>query len=165
MLASPQVRQENLQSFVDEMKIGRIILGEEDILRGNQIEHGPLDITLTSFASILKRGRMRILMLLGWVQVLSAQGPPEFSLTLRLLNPHVFRQGEHIAAEVNLPHPAVLQNPPAAEQWQFAGILLDPPVGCGTVVKPCVLNEPYLGGIFSPSDHTSLELNSYLPQL
>jgi hypothetical protein len=106
---------------------------------------------------------MRILMLVWWVQVLSAQGPPAFSLELRLLNPHVFRQGERIAAELNLPHPEV--RPPAAEGWQFAGILLDPPAGCGTVVKPCVLNEPYIGGIFSPSDHTSLELNSYLPQL
>ena len=106
---------------------------------------------------------MRILMLLWWVQALSAQAPAEFSLELRLLNPHVFRQGERIAAGVNLPYPAVL--PPAPEGWQFAGILLDPPVGCGTVVKPCVLNEPYFGGLVSPSDHTSLELNSYLPQL
>jgi hypothetical protein len=106
---------------------------------------------------------MRLLLLLWCVQAAHAQAPPE--LVLRLLNPHVFHQGELISAELNLPDHGLLQNPPATEQWQFAGILLDPPANCGTMAKPCVLNQPYLGGLFAPSDHTSLALNSYLPQL
>ena len=56
---------------------------------------------------------MRILMLLWLAPVVNAQSgvwdnlrsqnPPEIKVTLRLVNPHVFRQGERIAAELNLP--------------------------------------------------------------
>ena len=126
---------------------------------------------------------MRILMLLWLVPVLNGQGggapwndlrsknPPGLSVTLRLVNPHAFRQGELIAAELNLPDHSPVQTPPAAEQWQFAGILLDPPAECGTVAKPCFLTDASPGGIdFSRlssgrSDHRPLALNSYLPPL
>lgn len=128
---------------------------------------------------------MRILMLLWLVPVLNAQGgdapwndmrsknPPGFAVILRLVNPHAFRQGELIAAELNLPdHPRV-QTPPPAEQWQFAGVLLNPPADCGTVAKPCFLTDSNPGGFgimsrLGPqgrSDHQPLALNSYLPPL
>jgi hypothetical protein len=99
---------------------------------------------------------MRILLLLCLAPVLDGQ------VTLRLVNPHPFRQGELMAAELNLP-----------EQWQFAGIVLDPPADCGTVAKPCLLTDPNAGGpggldgsgLFSPSDRPALALNAYLPLL
>jgi hypothetical protein len=96
---------------------------------------------------------MRILMLLWLAPVLNAQGgsdpwndlrsknPPGLALTLRLVNPHAFRQGELIAAELNLPDHPPVQTPPPTEQWQFAGILLDPAANCGTVAKPCGASE------------------------
>ena len=104
---------------------------------------------------------------------LRAKNPPGLSVTLRLVNPHAFRQGELIAAELNLPDHPPMQAPPLAEQWQFTGIVLDPPADCGTVAKPCVLTDPGgVGpggldgsGLFSPSDRRSLALNSYLPPL
>src|ERR1017187_10102629 len=80
-----------------------------------------------------ERGPMRILMLLWLVPVLNAQGggapwsdlrsknPPGLSVTLRLMNPHAFRQGELIAAELNLPDHPPTQTPPPAAHWQFAG--------------------------------------------
>ena len=105
---------------------------------------------------------MRILMLLWLVPVLNAQSG---GVTLRLVNPHVFRQGELIAAELNLPDHPPVQTAPPAEQWQFAGILLDPPADCGTVAKPCFPADLNGGGLFSPSDRQALALNSYLPPL
>jgi len=128
---------------------------------------------------------MRILMLLWLVAVLNAQGggdpwsglrsknPPDLAVTLRLVNPHPFRQGELIAADLNLPNHPPLQTPPSAEYWQFAGILLDPPADCGTVAKPCFPTDPNGGGpggvdrsgLFSPSDHQAVALNAYLTLL
>jgi hypothetical protein len=84
---------------------------------------------------------VRILMLLWLAPWLNAQGggapwndlrsknPPGLLVTLRLVNPHAFRQGELIDAELKLPDNRPVQN----EQWQFAGILLEPPADCGTV--------------------------------
>jgi hypothetical protein len=126
---------------------------------------------------------MRISMLLWLAPVLNGQGggalwndlrsknPPGLAVTLRLVNPHAFRQGELIAAELNLPEHSPAQTPPPAEQWQFAGILLDPPAECGTVAKPCFLTDSSPGGIdFSRlssgrSEHQPLAINSYLPPL
>ena len=128
---------------------------------------------------------MRIVTLLWLVLVLNAQGggapwsdlrsenPPGLSVTLRLVNPHAFRQGELIAAELNLPDHPPTQTTPPAEHWQFAGILLDPPADCGTVAKPCFLTDPGGGGPGGQnggvpqgvSDRHALALNSYLPLL
>jgi hypothetical protein len=128
---------------------------------------------------------MRILMLLWLAPVLNAQGggdpwsdlrlknPPGLPVTLRLVSPHAFRQGELIDAELSLPEHQPVQIPPPAEQWQFDGILMDPPVGCGTVAKPCFLTETDGGGpggvsgsgLFSPSDRQTLALNGYVPLL
>jgi hypothetical protein len=112
---------------------------------------------------------MRGLMLLWLTPVLYAQGggdpwsdlrlknPAEVSVTLGVVNPHAFRQGELISAEVHVP----------AEHWQFAGILLDPPAECGTVAKPCFSFQPggMALGIHNPSGSQPMALNSYLPQL
>ena len=65
------------------------------------------------------------------------------------MNPHAFRQGELITAELELPGQPPAQASPPAEQWQFAGLLLDPPAGCGTVAKPCFLTDSNPGGIMS----------------
>jgi hypothetical protein len=128
---------------------------------------------------MLKEVPMRVLMLLSLAPVLNAQdgapwndlrskNPPGLSVTLRLVNPHAFRQGELIAAELNLPP---VGSPPPTEQWQFAGILLDPATVCGSVAKPCFLNDASAGGIRimngaqGHSDHQPLALNSYLPPL
>ena len=75
---------------------------------------------------------MRGLILWLCVSAAYAQG----DVTLRLLSPHEFHQGELIQAELKVP-----------EQWHFAGLLLDPPGECGTVAKPCLTIDP---GGFSP---------------
>lgn len=123
---------------------------------------------------------MRILTLLCLAQVLSAQGgvdpwsglrssnPPGMSIALRLINPHAFRQGELIKTELNLPDFIPGAGSPPAEQWQFTGLLLDPPTNCGTVIKPCFLNETefhLMNGPRGVSDRQTLALNSYLPAL
>lgn len=128
-------------------------------------------------------GPMRILTLLCLAQVLGAQGgsdswsalrssnPPGLSIVLRLTNPHAFRQSELISAELKLPNyvPDLASPPP--EQWQFTGILLDPASTCGTVVKPCIPNEPggmgpvIMNGLANPFDVQTFALNAYLPAL
>ena len=128
---------------------------------------------------------MRVLMLLWLVPVLSAQGgdpwtglrsknPPGIAITLRLASQHPFRQGELISAEFHLPDGSAVQAPPPAEQWQFSGILLDPPVDCGTIAKPCYPSGSAGGGGLGPqfglglhgiSDHPMLALNYCLPPL
>ena len=128
---------------------------------------------------------MRILLLFWIVPVLYAQGgaapwdelrpknPQGFSLILRLTNPRPFRQGELIAAELNLPDFPVVQPTPPASHWQFAGLLLDPSADCGTVAKPCFLMQAggtMPGGLNGPgpqgvSDRRTNALNSYLPPL
>jgi hypothetical protein len=103
---------------------------------------------------------MRILTLLCLAQVLSAQ------ISLRLVQPHPFRQGELIDAELNLPAFTPATVPPPSRQWQFTGLLLDPPTTCGTVAKPCVWTEPRsLNGPRGVSDRQILVLNVYLPPL
>ncbi len=87
---------------------------------------------------------------------------------LRLIDPHPFRQGELIKAEVNLPDFRASTGSPSAEQWQFTGLLLDPQTNCGTVIKPCFLNETefhLMNGPRGVSDRQTLALNSYLPAL
>src|SRR4051794_13163936 len=96
---------------------------------------------------------MRILTLLCLAQVLGAQpgvdpwsglrssNPTGVSISLRLSNAHAFRQGELIRAELYVPDFVPGASSPPAEQWQFTGLLLDPSTTCGTVTKPCFLNE------------------------
>jgi hypothetical protein len=104
---------------------------------------------------------------------LRSKNPPVPPVILRLVTPHTFRQGELIAADLNLPNHPPVQTPPPAEHWEFAGILLDSPAGCGTVAKPCLPTDPNGGGpggvdrsgLFSPSEHQTLALNAYLPVL
>jgi hypothetical protein len=120
---------------------------------------------------------MRILMLLCVAPILNAQGggapwndlrsknPPGVSVTLQLLNPHAFRQGELIAADISPVGLPVPQPKPATEFWTFAGILLDPPLDCGSVSKPCWPSEPNGGGLNGSRDDHGRPLNSYLPPL
>jgi hypothetical protein len=65
-----------------------------------------------------------------------------------------------------------VQNSPTAEQWQFAGLLLDPATDCGTVAKPCSPINSIPGGfaisrvgLQVPSDLRLFALNSNLPSL
>src|SRR5947209_6396330 len=102
---------------------------------------------------------MCIAMLLCFAPLLFAQGgrapwdelrsknPPGIAISLRLINPHPFHQGELIAAELNLPDYSPVRTPPLAEHWQFGGLLLDPPLDCGTVAKPCFLGAGGPGGM------------------
>ena len=123
---------------------------------------------------------MRTLTLLCLARLLCAQGggdpwsalrsnhPPSLSIALRLVDPHPFRQGELIKAELNLPGFRPGAGPPPAEQWQFIGLLLDPRTTCGTVVKPCFLSETevhVMNGPHGVSDRQTTALNSYLPEL
>jgi len=122
---------------------------------------------------MLKKVPMRLWWLLWLAPALSAQGGDPWSalrspaVSLRLRNPHVYRQGELIAAEVR--PPLIVVSPPGkppGEQWQFAGILLDPSGECGTVSKPCVPKEMIpMVGLRAVSDHEDVALNSYLPPL
>jgi hypothetical protein len=123
---------------------------------------------------------MRILTLLCLAQVLSAQAgvdpwrglrssnPPGITIALRLMSPHQFHQGEVIQAELHVPDVVLNAGSPPAEQWQFTGLLLDPATSCGTVAKPCFLNETefhLVNGLRGASDRHTLALNSYLPPL
>jgi hypothetical protein len=130
--------------------------------------------------AVLMMSLTRALILLSLPSILHAQGQPAewdalraknpagVSVTLRLLQPRAFHQGELISAEVNLPEHVPMQTPPAAAYWQFTGLLLDPAGNCGTVGKPCFLSEMEFGlrnGPQAVSDRRSLALNSYLPAL
>lgn len=127
---------------------------------------------------------MRILMMLCLVPILNAQGgdpwsdlrsknPQGASIILRLVSPHPYRQGELISARLNLPDNPPAQTAPLPEQWQFAGILLDPPMDCGTLDKPCFVTDagslgfrPQVGlGPQGHFDRQPVALNSYLPPL
>jgi hypothetical protein len=102
-----------------------------------------------------------------WSKIRSSQ-PPDLSIMLRVLEPHEFRQGELIKAEVNLPDFPPPGMKPPAEHWQFVGLLLDPPAACGTVLKPCYSDEPrggLIAGDFGGAAITPFRLNPYLPAL
>lgn len=94
---------------------------------------------------------MRIAILLFLAQSLRGQ-----SLTLSLTDPHPYRQGELVRAEIHLPD---------SQEWQFAGVLLDPPSSCGTLQNPCFLQASHFGGGVSYPRNLPHDLNSYLPQL
>jgi hypothetical protein len=109
---------------------------------------------------------MRILVFFGLAPLLCGQ------ITMRVADPHPFRQGEIIRAEIDVPSSMPMGTPPPAERWQFVGLLLDPPGECGTREKPCSLGaaggRDYFGLMNGPrgaSTKTSWPLNYYLPQL
>jgi hypothetical protein len=109
---------------------------------------------------------MRILVFFGLAPLLCGQ------ITMRVADPHPFRQGEIIRAEIDVPSSMPMGTPPPAERWQFVGLLLDPPGECGTRAKPCSLGaaggRDYFGLMNGPrgaSTKTSWPLNYYLPPL
>src|ERR1700720_4107021 len=71
-----------------------------------------------------------------WSDLLS-KNPPGLDFQLRLIDPHVYRQGELIQGEENLPRQFSGGQPPQPEQWQFGGFLLDPQMACGSVRMAC----------------------------
>jgi hypothetical protein len=97
------------------------------------------------------------------------RNPPGVDVSLRLPDPHPYRQGEVIRAQMKLPGWTPGQ-PPPAEQWQFVGLLLDPAVGCGSVAKPCFLDgggnraiSRIINGPGGQPEHSFL--NQWLPRL
>ena len=92
---------------------------------------------------------------------LRAKNPPGAEVSLRLLDPHPYRQGEVIRVEMQPQEFGPTRN--SAEQWQLAGLLLDPEVGCGSVAKPCLESGGIRNGLVVPQQFTFL--NRYLPQL
>lgn len=69
---------------------------------------------------------------------LRAKNPPGIDLSLRLIDPHSYREGELIRAEMRLPGSREPTPQPPPEIWQFAGVLLDPPADCGSLASPCL---------------------------
>jgi hypothetical protein len=107
---------------------------------------------------------------------LRSKNPPGLELSLRLLDPHEYRQGELIRMEAKGLGGPLMPSP--QEFWQFAGFLLDPPAACGSLQKPCFTagGGPTGGGIqFDRTDLMSsfrpgtgplnFALNSYVPPL
>jgi hypothetical protein len=102
---------------------------------------------------------------------LRAKNPPGLELSLRLTEPHSYREGELIRAQIAFPGRMFAPSqPPPQEHWQFAGFLLDPAGDCGSLASPC--HEPMTMG-FGNTDPTqrlgetsepiAVSLNNYLP--
>jgi hypothetical protein len=105
---------------------------------------------------------MRILVLFALAPLLCGQ------ITLRVADPHPYRQGEIIRAEIDVPSSMPAGTPPAAERWQFVGLLLDPPAECGTRANPCFMRPDFSGLMNGPQGASSTSkwpLNFYLPPL
>ena len=108
----------------------------------------------------------------GW-RDLEAKNPPGIELSLRLVEPHSYRESELIRAEIRFPGRsfALAQQPPR-EQWQFDGFLLDPAGDCGSPARPCFASmilgfdqsEPTLR-LGQASGPMAVSLNNYLPWL
>jgi len=108
----------------------------------------------------------------GWSD-LEAKNPPGIELSLRLVEPHSYHESELIRAEIRFPGRSLApaQQPPR-EQWQFAGLLLDPAGDCGSPARPCFAamilgfdqSEPTLR-LGQTSDSLAVSLNNYLPRL
>ena len=104
---------------------------------------------------------------------LQAKNPQGIELSLRLAEPHSYRAGELIRAEIRFPGRsfAPAQQPPR-ERWQFAGFLLDPAGNCGSLASPCFQSttlgfdktDPMLR-LGDTSDPLAVSLNNYLPAL
>ena len=102
---------------------------------------------------------------------LRAKNPPGIELSLRLIDPHGYREGELIRAEIKLPGGSLAPTPHAPQEtWQFAGLLLDPPANCGSLASPCLYSMPqghFITGNFGlfNGNPFAVSLNNYLPQL
>ncbi|MGB7759847.1 MAG: hypothetical protein WBL61_08465 [Bryobacteraceae bacterium] len=103
---------------------------------------------------------------------LRAKNPPGIELSLRLIDPHAYRENELIRAEMKLP--AEGREPtahPPREMWQFAGFLLDPPANCGSLDAPCVYWMPQgrfgrvSSGFVNPASPRPIALNDYFHRL
>src|SRR5258707_2275826 len=104
---------------------------------------------------------------------LQSKNPPGIGLALRLAEPHRYREGELIRAEVRFPGRSLApsQQPPL-EHWQFAGFLLDPAGKCGSFASPCFQSaclgfdkpDPTLR-LGETSEPLDVSLNNYLPAL
>jgi hypothetical protein len=104
---------------------------------------------------------------------LQVKNPQGIELSLRLTEPHSYRAGELIRAEIGFPGRsfALAQQPPQ-ERWQFAGLLLDPAGNCGSPASPCFQSttlgfdktDPTLR-LGDTSDPLAVSLNNYLPAL
>jgi len=105
---------------------------------------------------------------------LRAKNPGGMELSLQLDEPHRYREGELIRAQIRFPgqRSAMPAQPLPRERWQFAGFLLDPAVGCGSLAAPC-FSSPTLGFhqhdptwlIGTTPDRIAISLNNYLPAL
>jgi hypothetical protein len=105
---------------------------------------------------------------------LRAKNPPGIEFSLRLADPHAYREGELIRAVIVFPGTEFL-NPPPREIWPFAGVLLDPTGECGSLASPCprpasATYDPYdpydpIRSIGRASGPISASLNSSLPAL
>ena len=102
---------------------------------------------------------------------LRAKNPPGIELSLRLIDPHSYREGELIRAEIKLPGGSLAPTPhPPPEMWQFAGLLLDPPANCGSLASPCLYSMPqghFITGNIGllNGNPFAVSLNNYFPQL
>jgi hypothetical protein len=103
---------------------------------------------------------------------LRAKNPPRIDLTLRLAQPHSYRAGELIRAQIMFSGPIPAPPQRLRELWQFAGLLLDPAGNCGTLASPC-FQPMALGfdktdpvyGLGRTSEPLPVSLNNYLPAL
>jgi hypothetical protein len=103
---------------------------------------------------------------------LRALNPPGIELTLRLAQPHSYRTGELIRAQIRFSGPSPTPRQRPREMWQYAGFLLDPAGNCGTVASPCFQSmaqgfdktDPTLR-LAQTSEPLAVSLNNYLPAL
>src|SRR5258708_1582308 len=93
---------------------------------------------------------------------LQARNPPGLEFSLRLTDPHSYREGELIRAEIRFPAANLAAaRQPQPERWQLYGLLLDPAKDCGSLVSPCF--SSITGGLGQTSDPLPISLNDYLP--
>ena len=104
---------------------------------------------------------------------LRSKNPPGLDFRLRLIEPHVYRQGELIQGEENFPRQFPGGQPPPPEQWQSAGFLFDPQMDCGSLRTPCYMrgssrdfdkSDPMLR-FGTRSEPLVFVLNTYIPRL
>ena len=103
---------------------------------------------------------------------LREHNPSGVEFSLRLLDPHLYRQGEAIRADFAHSRPPDAAEPPSREDWQFAGLLIDPMAGCGDMAKPCPMtpqrsqsNRTMRGVMRGAGEPVTIALNNYLPSL
>src|SRR5260370_33522510 len=101
---------------------------------------------------------------------LQARNPPGLEFSLRLTDPHTYREGELIRAAIRFPSQSQASaQQPQPESWQFYGLLLDPAKDCGTLVSPCrsstteVFDKSGPMLRFEQSGPPALSLNDYPP--